>query len=66
MARLAPFRRCRSNFETEIGTVQCNTCGVKWETNITTLSDAIDVYSDWIDSCESANRQEAATTTATR
>ena len=46
--------------------MQCNTCAVKWETNITALRDAIDVYSDWIDSCEAANRPEAAKTTTTR
>jgi len=45
----------RSNFETETGSVQCNTCGAKYETNITALSDAIDVYSDWIDACEAVN-----------
>ena len=29
----------------------CNTCGAKYETNITALSDPIDVYSEWIDAC---------------
>ena len=45
----------RSNFETETGSVQCNTCNAKYETNITALSDAIDIYSDWIDACEAVN-----------
>ena len=56
----------RSNFETETGSVQCNTCGAKYETNITALSDAIDVYSDWIDECEAVNRPAAPTNAAAR
>ncbi len=52
--------RLRSNFETETGSVQCNTCNAKYETHITTLSDAIDVYSDWIDACEAVNPQAEA------
>ena len=35
--------------------MQCNTCNAKYETQITALSDAIDVYSDWIDACEAVN-----------
>jgi hypothetical protein len=40
--------------------VQCNTCGAKYETNITALSDPIDVYSEWIDACGASVRLPCA------
>ena len=43
------------DMEREIGTVACNLCGKKFSTKINHLTEAIDVYSDWIDACEEAN-----------
>jgi len=37
------------------GTIACNVCDAKFTTTINNLSEAIDVYSDWIDACERAN-----------
>lgn len=37
------------------GMISCNICMEAYQTTINYLSEAIDVYSDWIDACESAN-----------
>lgn len=37
--------------------MSCAKCGAHYEARITSLSDPIDVYSDWIDACEAANRE---------
>lgn len=41
---------------TEKGLVECTVCGQKYTCNITHLSEPIDVYSDWIDACDRANK----------
>ncbi|KYQ91094.1 elongation factor 1 [Tieghemostelium lacteum] len=38
------------------GVALCRTCNASFTTTIHELSDAVDVYSDWIDACEAANR----------
>ncbi|MDA9097363.1 transcription elongation factor 1 family protein [bacterium] len=43
---------------TEKGLVECTVCGQKYTCNITHLSEPIDVYSDWIDACDKANKEE--------
>ena len=35
--------------------MSCNICGERFSTNIHKLSEAIDVYSEWIDACEAEN-----------
>jgi len=40
---------------TEKGLVLCTICGQKFTSEITHLSEPIDVYSEWIDACEEAN-----------
>ena len=40
------------------GLIECNVCSAKWVSNITPLSEAIDVYSDWIDECDRINKHE--------
>ncbi len=42
---------------TENGLVECTVCGQKYSCKITSLSEPIDVYSDWIDACERANSE---------
>lgn len=39
----------------QVGSVTCNICGERFNTKIHKLSEAIDVYSEWIDACEAAN-----------
>ncbi|KAL8600797.1 hypothetical protein ACOMHN_055992 [Nucella lapillus] len=38
------------------GTIECNVCLEDFQTTINYLSEAVDVYSDWIDACEAANQ----------
>jgi transcription elongation factor Elf1 len=46
---------CNLELEKEIGTVQCHTCKAEFKSNISQLTEPIDVYSDWIDACDVAN-----------
>lgn len=43
--------------ERETGTCNCTVCGAKYSTAIHMLSESVDVYSEWIDACEDANRE---------
>ena len=36
-----------------IGDLYCRVCGQKFQTSVNYLSAAVDVYTDWIDACES-------------
>lgn len=47
------------NFDQEVGKVTCGKCGAHYEARITSLSDPIDVYSDWIDACQRVNDEAA-------
>ncbi|CAH3116470.1 transcription elongation factor 1 homolog [Pocillopora damicornis] len=38
------------------GHISCRVCLEDFQTSITYLSEPVDVYSDWIDACESANQ----------
>ncbi|VDK78394.1 unnamed protein product [Litomosoides sigmodontis] len=42
--------------ERNVGFISCRVCLEDFQTNINYLSEPIDVYSDWIDACEQANR----------
>lgn len=42
----------------KVGQVSCSQCSAKWSTRIHELSEAIDVYSEWIDACEEAQTKE--------
>lgn len=41
--------------EINVGTVFCTVCNSQYSTRINALSEAVDVYSEWIDACEAAN-----------
>jgi len=43
-----------------IGDLYCKVCGQKFQSNINYLSAAVDVYSDWIDACESVAQDAVA------
>ncbi|CAG9334876.1 unnamed protein product [Blepharisma stoltei] len=38
--------------------ISCRVCAATWDTKVTALSEAIDVYSDWIDECARRNPKE--------
>ena len=42
---------CRMDFDHSMGSIECDSCGAKYEMQINRLSEAIDVYSEWIDMC---------------
>lgn len=45
--------------ERGVGTVTCSVCGATFTSKINSLSEAIDVYSDWLDRCEEENADTA-------
>lgn len=45
-----------------VGTVTCSVCGATFTSKINSLSEAIDVYSDWLDRCEEENADTAEPT----
>ncbi|CDY49958.1 BnaC08g10390D [Brassica napus] len=44
--------------DTVIGIATCRICEESFSTTITALSEAIDIYSEWIDECERVNAVE--------
>mmetsp|Transcript_23346 Transcript_23346/g.53763 ORF Transcript_23346/g.53763 Transcript_23346/m.53763 type:complete len:111 (-) Transcript_23346:90-422(-) len=40
----------------KVGKCTCTVCGTSYATPITSLSEPIDIYCEWIDECEKANR----------
>ncbi|KAK3598105.1 hypothetical protein CHS0354_020965 [Potamilus streckersoni] len=44
------------NKKANTGTVSCYKCLEAFQTTINHLSEAIDVYNDWIDACEDAKK----------
>eukprot|EP01018_Ginkgo_biloba_P019431 Gb_16585 [translate_table: standard] len=46
---------CRMDRKDQIGEALCRICQESFSTSINTLSEPIDVYSEWIDECERVN-----------
>ena len=44
-----------SHRDKRIGYVKCGICLEDYQTSVNALSQAIDVYNEWIDECELAN-----------
>mmetsp|Transcript_23574 Transcript_23574/g.67530 ORF Transcript_23574/g.67530 Transcript_23574/m.67530 type:complete len:98 (-) Transcript_23574:94-387(-) len=42
----------------QIGFLKCRVCGVTFQSRISYLSEAVDVYSDWVDETEEANMKK--------
>ena len=40
---------CIMDIDHSLGTIRCDSCGAKYDTRISRLSDPIDVYAEWID-----------------
>ncbi|KAK7246430.1 hypothetical protein RIF29_41298 [Crotalaria pallida] len=49
---------CRIDMKNLIGEASCGICQESFSTTITALSEAIDIYSEWIDECERVNTLE--------
>merc|ERR1712060_633437 len=50
----------KMDFEHSVDTIRCEACDAKYSAQISRLSDAIDVYSEWIDMCEQVNNPDGA------
>jgi transcription elongation factor Elf1 len=48
----------KQDFENGVGSLVCNSCPVTFQTSINSLSEPIDVYSQWIDATEEANAEK--------
>ena len=49
----------KMDYEHSQGIISCDQCGTSHESRITRLSEAIDVYAEWIDMCEDVNTNGA-------
>lgn len=43
-----------------VGVLTCKICGQHFQTSINTLSDPVDVYSEWVDACEAVATKSGA------
>ncbi|BFZ64488.1 hypothetical protein YB2330_005634 [Saitoella coloradoensis] len=48
---------CKLDKKANVGTIRCTNCHQAFQTGITHLSEAVDVYSDWIDACDEVNKE---------
>ncbi|XP_004293909.1 PREDICTED: transcription elongation factor 1 homolog [Fragaria vesca subsp. vesca] len=49
---------CRLDMKNLIGEANCRICQEHFSTTVNALSEAIDIYSEWIDECERVNHLE--------
>ncbi|CAN8245944.1 unnamed protein product [Cochlearia groenlandica] len=49
---------CIIDMKNLLGKAECRICGESFSTTITALTEAIDIYSEWIDECERVNTAE--------
>ena len=49
---------CKLNLNSMIGELVCRICDAKYETQINTLSDPIDVFSEWLDEANELQEEE--------
>lgn len=49
---------CTIDKKTNIGTLNCKICGQSFQSPINSLSEPIDIYSNWIDACEAVAEEE--------
>ncbi len=49
---------CKLNFTTMVGQLKCRICDTSFETQINSLTDPIDVFSEWLDEAEELQEQE--------
>ncbi|TID29759.1 hypothetical protein CANINC_001677 [Pichia inconspicua] len=50
---------CTIDKKANIGTLNCKICGQSFQTSINSLSEPIDIYSNWIDACEAVAEEES-------
>ena len=47
---------CKLNMASSVGTIRCRVCQVTFQMEINHLTEPIDIYGEWIDETEKANR----------
>lgn len=47
---------CTLDMEAKLGTVRCHLCPATYTHGISHLTEPIDLYHDWLDGCEEANK----------
>lgn len=45
--------------KSDVGTLLCKVCGQSFQSPINSLSEPIDIYSDWVDACEAVAQEES-------
>ncbi|ODV83371.1 hypothetical protein CANARDRAFT_29998 [[Candida] arabinofermentans NRRL YB-2248] len=51
---------CTLDKKVSIGTLKCKVCGQSFQSPINSLSQPIDIYSDWVDACEAVAEEQSA------
>ncbi|KAG7193285.1 AAA ATPase Elf1 [Scheffersomyces spartinae] len=49
---------CTLDKKNSLGLLHCKICGQSFQTAINSLSQPVDIYSDWIDACEDLEEEE--------
>lgn len=49
---------CTIDKKINIGTLRCKVCGQNFQSPINSLSQPVDIYSDWIDACEAIAEEQ--------
>lgn len=52
---------CTLDKKNSLGELHCKICGQSFQTAINSLSQPVDIYSDWIDACEDLAEEAEAT-----
>lgn len=55
---------CKLNLVTMVGRLQCRVCDAQFETQINSLTDPIDVFSEWLDEAEELQEKHMAAAAA--
>ncbi|QPG75111.1 AAA ATPase Elf1 [Brettanomyces nanus] len=50
---------CTMDKKSNVATLLCKVCGQSFQSPINSLSEPVDIYSDWVDACEAVAEEEA-------
>jgi transcription elongation factor Elf1 len=53
---------CKMDFRNGVGSLDCRLCGASYQMPVHHLHEPIDVFSEWLDDCEAAQRPQVAST----
>mmetsp|Transcript_21003 Transcript_21003/g.34716 ORF Transcript_21003/g.34716 Transcript_21003/m.34716 type:complete len:145 (+) Transcript_21003:127-561(+) len=55
---------CKMDFRNGVGSLDCRLCGASYQMPVHHLHEPIDVFSEWLDDCEAAQRPQQPANTA--